>query len=256
MRCLRCPPVEQLDLICELGGEGYVTGPGWGVRAVIPGEGWRVTVAGPRLPGIRRGVCASLTGSVGVGGMGHGFSADRRDRQGRPAGTWHGAGGAGAGGGGGSGRRQPGRGGSHNAQVSGVAGGQDGPVAGGEHPGRGGCGGCVGGRRQWRHSARAGPAGAFGGGRAGPAVAAGVISTVAGGPGGPARATRVSLSPYQGVGEGIQYPCGLAYGAGSVYIADGYTVRKVNPATDWLTTPAGPAPPGRSAMVAWRSGRA
>jgi hypothetical protein len=60
-------------------------------------------------------------------------------------------------------------------------------------------------------------------------AAAGVISTVAGGVGGPGRATRVDVS----------YPCGVSFGAGAVYIAGGQTVRRVNPATDWLTTPAG-----------------
>jgi DNA-binding beta-propeller fold protein YncE len=34
-------------------------------------------------------------------------------------------------------------------------------------------------------------------------------------------------------------PCGVSYGGGRVYIADAFTVRKLNPGTDWLTTLAG-----------------
>ena len=49
------------------------------------------------------------------------------------------------------------------------------------------------------------------------------------GVGGPGRATAVDVS----------YPCGVSFGAGALYIAGGQTVRRVNPATDWLTTPAG-----------------
>jgi hypothetical protein len=60
-------------------------------------------------------------------------------------------------------------------------------------------------------------------------VAAGTIATVAGGVGGPARATRMALFE----------PCGVTYSAGSVYAADGLALRKINPRTDWLTTPAG-----------------
>jgi trimeric autotransporter adhesin len=58
--------------------------------------------------------------------------------------------------------------------------------------------------------------------------AAGVISTVAGGVGGPGRATGVAM-----------LPCGVASGGGEVYIGTGAAVRKVSPAGDWLTTPAG-----------------
>jgi trimeric autotransporter adhesin len=58
---------------------------------------------------------------------------------------------------------------------------------------------------------------------------AGNISTVAGGVGGPAKATRVALFP----------PCGVTSGNGNLYVADGGTVRTVNPRTDRLTTPAG-----------------
>ena len=58
---------------------------------------------------------------------------------------------------------------------------------------------------------------------------AGVISTVAGGVGGPARATRV----------GLFSACGVSFGAGRLVIADNESVRNVNPGTDGLTTPAG-----------------
>ena len=77
-------------------------------------------------------------------------------------------------------------------------------------------------------AARPGGAGAP---RGGPS--AGVISTVAGGVGGPARATTVALNA-----------CGVSFGAGHLYIADdgpvqGGSVRAVSPGTDRLTTPAG-----------------
>jgi hypothetical protein len=62
-----------------------------------------------------------------------------------------------------------------------------------------------------------------------PAVKAGVISTVAGGVGGPATATSVALDN----------PCGVSYAAGHAYVADGYDVRVVNTTTDALTTPVG-----------------
>ena len=65
------------------------------------------------------------------------------------------------------------------------------------------------------------------GGRA--AAGAGLISTVAGGVGGPGRATRVAVTT----------PCGASFGDGNLYIADWAVVRKIKPATDWLTTPAG-----------------
>ncbi|HEV2372589.1 MAG TPA: hypothetical protein VGS19_10495 [Streptosporangiaceae bacterium] len=64
-------------------------------------------------------------------------------------------------------------------------------------------------------------------------AAAGTISTVAGGVGGPAKATRVPLFS----------PCGLAYIGGNVYVADSEVVRKVNPQSDWLTNLAGNAAP-------------
>jgi len=70
-------------------------------------------------------------------------------------------------------------------------------------------------------------------GAAGPALAstqtAGVISTVAGGVGGPAKATKVALAN----------PCGVAFGAGYLYVAGSRSVRRVNPGTGRLTTPAG-----------------
>jgi DNA-binding beta-propeller fold protein YncE len=68
----------------------------------------------------------------------------------------------------------------------------------------------------------------------GPAVAgaraatSGSITTVAGGVGGPAKATAVSLDV-----------CGVAFGGGKMYIPSEEAVRAVDPATDWLTTPAG-----------------
>jgi trimeric autotransporter adhesin len=58
--------------------------------------------------------------------------------------------------------------------------------------------------------------------------AAGVISTVAGNVGGPAKATNVAVPA-----------CGVAYAGGAVRIADGSTIRAVNAQTDFLTTPAG-----------------
>src|SRR5438552_1756134 len=68
----------------------------------------------------------------------------------------------------------------------------------------------------------------------GPAAAgvvstAGVISTVAGGVGGPARATGVALLS----------PCGVSVAAGYLYIGDDRSVRQVAAGTDRLTTPAG-----------------
>jgi hypothetical protein len=75
---------------------------------------------------------------------------------------------------------------------------------------------------------------ASGGGRAAPAghpprpAAAGVISTLAGGVGGPGPARRVALPD----------PCGLAVAAGNLYVADEGSVRKVSGA-GFLTTPAG-----------------
>jgi trimeric autotransporter adhesin len=67
-----------------------------------------------------------------------------------------------------------------------------------------------------------------------------VISTVAGGPGGPARATSVALATYNASASPINgHLCGLAYGNGRLYIGDDFTVRAVNPASDWLTTVAG-----------------
>ncbi len=68
-------------------------------------------------------------------------------------------------------------------------------------------------------------------------AAAGTISTVAGGVGGPGKATTVSV-----------HACGTAYAGGHVYVADetdsgtgdeAASVRMVNPGTDYLTTVAG-----------------
>ena len=63
---------------------------------------------------------------------------------------------------------------------------------------------------------------------AGPA-AGGLITTVAGGIGGPARATTVALFR----------PCGVSFGNGRLYIADESVLRAVNPGTDRLTAAAG-----------------
>src|SRR5215470_1090120 len=59
------------------------------------------------------------------------------------------------------------------------------------------------------------------------ATAPGTISTVAGGVGGPGKATKVALGP-----------CGVAGQGGSLYVADGPAVRRIA-ANDQLTTPAG-----------------
>ena len=85
------------------------------------------------------------------------------------------------------------------------------------------------------------PAGAAAG-VAGTAAAPGTISTIAGGVGGPAKATRVALRP-----------CGVAAGGGYLYINATNTVRQVSANTDWLTTPAGtgtPAPLGDTGPAA------
>ena len=68
-----------------------------------------------------------------------------------------------------------------------------------------------------------------------PALAPGVISVLAGGPGGPAQATTVALTNVN-VSSG---PCGVTYAAGNLYFGDASSVRAVNPGTDRLTTPAG-----------------
>jgi trimeric autotransporter adhesin len=59
------------------------------------------------------------------------------------------------------------------------------------------------------------------------ATAPGTIATVAGGVGGPGKATEVALGP-----------CGVRWQGGSLYVADGPAVRRVA-ANDQLTTPAG-----------------
>jgi len=60
------------------------------------------------------------------------------------------------------------------------------------------------------------------------AAVTGNISAVAGGVGGPGRATNVPITD----------PCGVSVAAGLLYVADGPTVRQVD-STDRLTTPAG-----------------
>ncbi|HEY1916306.1 MAG TPA: hypothetical protein VGH27_12100 [Streptosporangiaceae bacterium] len=90
-------------------------------------------------------------------------------------------------------------------------------------------------------SVLAGPGPAAAAARPDGGTAAGTISTVAGGPGGPAWATRVNLAS-TGPGDvpgAVEHPCGLSYGNGLVYLGDGTTARAVNPATDRLTTVAG-----------------
>ena len=64
---------------------------------------------------------------------------------------------------------------------------------------------------------------------AGHATAAGLISTVAGGVGGPGKAHSVALGSL----------CGATFGAGRLYLADAWSVREMNPQTTWLSTPAG-----------------
>jgi hypothetical protein len=75
-------------------------------------------------------------------------------------------------------------------------------------------------------------------------VAAGIISTFAGGVGGPGLATTVSLG----------LACGVTFAPGSVYVADG-PLREVSAQTDGLTTPAGdsvraPGPVGDGGLAA------
>ena len=68
--------------------------------------------------------------------------------------------------------------------------------------------------------------------------AAGIISTAAGGVGGPAAGTKVALS----------HPCGVSFANGHLYIADteqvgsrtyGAAIREMSPASSLLTTPVG-----------------
>ena len=72
----------------------------------------------------------------------------------------------------------------------------------------------------------------------GSTTAVGTISTLAGGVGGPGTGTKISLALGAPTLSTVG-PCAVSYGAGSVYIATTYAVRKLNPATDHLTTPAG-----------------
>jgi hypothetical protein len=76
----------------------------------------------------------------------------------------------------------------------------------------------------WRHAELAGPTA-----HSQRAVAPWAISTIAGGVGGPGRATAIALSR----------PCGLAFAAGRAFIGQSTMVRTVDPATDLLSTPAG-----------------
>jgi len=66
-------------------------------------------------------------------------------------------------------------------------------------------------------------------GQAGAAVVpAGTITTIAGGVGGPAKATTVAVSP-----------CGVRFADGSLYVGDIAAIRQISLATDRLTTPVG-----------------
>jgi hypothetical protein len=68
------------------------------------------------------------------------------------------------------------------------------------------------------------------------AAPAGTITTIAGGVGGPAKATTVAVSP-----------CGARFAGGGLYVGDIAAIRKISPASDQLTTPAGTGsttPPG------------
>ena len=69
------------------------------------------------------------------------------------------------------------------------------------------------------------------------APAGGIISTVAGGVGGPGPGTGISLSDANAAPGGCSLST-VAFAAGSLYIADG-SVRKVSARTGLLTTPAG-----------------
>jgi hypothetical protein len=76
--------------------------------------------------------------------------------------------------------------------------------------------------------AEAAPAGTRAGASPAGSGAGGIISTVAGGVGGPGSAPSVAVSP-----------CGVSWAGGWLYIGDGSTVRRVSAATDALTTVAG-----------------
>ena len=82
----------------------------------------------------------------------------------------------------------------------------------------------------------AGAAAAPRGARAAPAP--GTITTVAGGVGGPGKATTVALAP-----------CGVSFQNGTIYVADGGTVRTISPAgvVSWPAPgSAGRGPPAAS----------
>ena len=70
----------------------------------------------------------------------------------------------------------------------------------------------------------------------GHAAVTGTISTVAGGVGGPGKATTVALPN----------PCGVSFASGSVYLGDDADIRRISQ-TGWLTTPAGTGPVGTGA---------
>jgi sugar lactone lactonase YvrE len=83
-------------------------------------------------------------------------------------------------------------------------------------------------------------------GQPGDAVAAGIITTIAGGPGAPGPAQAISVDP---CGNDQAKPCGLAFADGRLYVTDlgktsnssltGSVVREVSLSTGSLTTPVG-----------------
>src|SRR5690349_3007479 len=73
---------------------------------------------------------------------------------------------------------------------------------------------------------------------AGAGPGGGIISTVAGGVGGPGAGTGISLSDANSPPGGCGTVNTVTFGAGNLYIADG-SVRKVSERTGLLTTPAG-----------------
>ena len=89
-----------------------------------------------------------------------------------------------------------------------------------------------------------GPTAAAGQRARGAAAPDGTISTVAGGVGGPAAATKVNLGVSTPLAGTANSPCGVSFALGQVFIADNWTVRSVSPLTGGLTTPAGTAASG------------
>jgi trimeric autotransporter adhesin len=75
---------------------------------------------------------------------------------------------------------------------------------------------------------------------------AGTISTVAGGVGGPALATRLDMEyPWaEPTGQAGPVPCGATYAGGALYLEDQVSVWKVNPSTGLMIAVAGTNAPG------------